>query len=157
MFDPEMSINIEFLVQTGLNTHDARLTKSLRIEPGTPIVEDYMAKDMLTGDIDIDQLVYPYKWKNPDVADVYGIYSRWESAYADDIYTIQAATRGEIDSELLRAEWRKALGEIRTIELSALAYIAKQSGKSQKTSDDTLRILQDARAVKVSVMLNAIK
>lgn len=162
MFDPEMCIselfsNIEFLVQTGLNTHDARLTKSLRIEPGTPIVEDYLAKDMLTGGIDIDQLVYPYKWKNADVADVYGIYSHWESAYADDIYTIQAATRGEIESEVLRAEWRRALGEIRTLELSALAYIAKQSGQFHKTSDDTLHVLQDARAEQVSVLLNAIK
>lgn len=162
MFDPEMSINelfsnIEFLEQTGLNAHDARLTKSLRIEPGTPIVEGYMAKDMLTGGIDVDQLVYPYKWMNSDVEDVHAIYSDWESIFADDIYTIQAATRGEIESETLRSEWRVALGKIRTIELSALAHIAKQPSKSQSSSDQTLMALQDTRADKVSALLKAIE
>lgn len=161
MFDPEMSVNeilvnIEFLSNTGLNYHDARMTKSLRIEPGTPIVKEYIAKDMLVGDMDIDQLVYPYRWSNSDTQEAYERFSEWEQEYSDDVYTIQAATRGEIESELLRKEWRVGLGEIRAIEIQALNYIAMQLNKRSQISKYVLLEFQECRYNKILHMLEII-
>ena len=161
MFDPEMTIhelstNIEFLIRAGLSTHDARLTKSLRIESGTPIVDEYFAKDMIIGDIDVDQLVYPYRWNNSNVEDTYNAYSEWENICINDIYTIQATTRGEVLSELLRTEWRTGLGEIREIELSALKYLTNQADRGKNATMSALHELQGVRIEKVSNMLEII-
>ena len=150
MFDPEMNIqeltdNISFLKDTGLNKHDARMTKSLRIEPGTPLVKEYSDKEMISGTLDIDNLIYPYRWKHSQTQDVYEIYSEWERELSDEVYTIQASTRGEIDSEELRKERRFMLGLIRETELSALEYITTQISNGLEVNKAELQRLQDVR------------
>lgn len=162
MFDPEMDIdelevNIDFLSRTGLNRHDARMTKSLRIEPGTPIAEEYKEKNMIEGNLDVDQLIYPYSWKHSTTHDIYEIYSAWEKELADEVYTIQAATRGEIESERLRKEWRTKLGEIREVELAALSYIVGQLKSGKNVINSSLMQLQELRNEKIHYMNEVIK
>lgn len=162
MFDPEMDIhelaaNISFLKDTGLNKHDARMTKNLRIEPGTPLVQEYTDKGMISGDLDIDNLIYPYKWKYSQTQDVYEIYSEWEREMSDEVYEIQARTRGEVGSEDLRREWRIMLGRIREIELSALEYITTQASGGLEIYKNELQRLQDARNESVLAASRAMK
>lgn len=150
MFDPEMDINelsanISFLKQTGLNKHDARMTKKLRIEPGTPLVAEYRAKNLISGGLDVDDLTYPYRWKYSQAEDVYATYSEWEQELSEDVYEIQARTRGEVGSEDLRREWRTILGEVREIELSALEFITSRVSARIEIDKSELRSLQDAR------------
>lgn len=66
-FDPEMSIeeavaNLEFLRESRLWSHDARLTKEVRVEAGTPLVEQYRDRGLLVGPLDVDDLTFPYRW-----------------------------------------------------------------------------------------------
>lgn len=162
MFDPEMTIselsaNIDFLFNTGLNYHDARMTKSLRIEPGTPIVKSYEEKDMITGKLNVNQLTYPYKWNNADVQEVYEVFSQWEEKLEPEIYEIQAATRGEIASEVLRSERRSALGNIRFVEINTLKYLVKCAINRQCISYSTLNNFQEMRHTRVREMLQEIK
>lgn len=150
MFDPEMTIhelneNINFIKSAGLNYHDSRLTKSLRIEPGTPIVSDYSEKGMIIGDLDIDQLIFPYRWCNSNTQEAYEAFSNWENVFADDVYTIQASTRGEVQSESIRSEWRKKLGNIRAIEIEALSSISRGLIEKNNINTESLKILQETK------------
>lgn len=150
MFDPEMTIhelneNISFIKSTRLNYHDSRLTKSLRIEPGTPVVKDYFEKGMIINELDVDQLVYHYRWCYGDTQEAYEIFSNWENVFADDVYTIQAATRGEVQSENIRAEWREKLGQIRSVEIEALSSISRNLVENNNVNKETLKTLQEIR------------
>ena len=84
MFDPEMDfdeirVNLAFLRETGLWWHDSRLTKELRLEAGTPLVEDYRAKGLITGPLDLDELCYPYRWRDPRAEEVHALFRAWEA------------------------------------------------------------------------------
>jgi len=163
MFDPEMSVpeliaNIDFLHATGLSRHDARMTKCLRIEPGTPVLGEYERKDLITGPLDIDELIYPFKWRDPVVEEVYAQFSIWEQRLMPEVYAIQAATRGEVASEAWRAEIRSGLGQIRFIEISALEHLAKDALEPQRFFDPgKLRQLQDDRKDAVDKLLSVVQ
>lgn len=64
---------------------------------------------------------------------------------SEDVYEIQARTRGEVGSEDLRREWRTILGEVREIELSALEFITSRVSARIEIDKSELRSLQDAR------------
>lgn len=162
MFDPEMNLqelkeNVEFIYSVGLNTHDSRLTKQLRIEPGTPILSDYFDKNMISGDLDVDELTYPYRWKYPEVEDVFNVFDQWESVCLDEIYTIQAATRGEFEDERLRLKLRKTLGEIRAVEIDCLNYISSEALMRKKMCRSQLEAFQEKRISLVSDTLKRLR
>jgi radical SAM superfamily enzyme YgiQ (UPF0313 family) len=129
LFDPEMSLpevraNLAFLKEAGLWDHDARMTKALRVEAGTPLVADYRAKDLITGPLDVDELLWPYRWVDPRVEAVHEAFRAWEIERMGEVYAIQAATRGEVPSEQERRDRRRLLGEIRVVEHEALEALA---------------------------------
>jgi len=162
MFDPEMSVhelseNIEFLKMTGLNQHDARMTKKLRIEAGTPILEEYRNKNMIAGKLDINELIYPYTWKYNDVESIYEVFSEWEKELINEIYKIQAATRGEIADESIRNEWRSDLGKIRSIEIEVLEKLTLSSLQGIDPQSIDLGYLTEKKQNQVQNLLNKIK
>jgi len=129
LFDPEMSLpevraNLAFLREAGLWDHDARMTKALRVEAGTPLVADYRAKELITGPLDVDELLWPYRWVDPRVEAVHEAFRAWEQERMQEVYAIQAATRGEVPSEAERRERRRLLGQIRVVEHEALEALA---------------------------------
>lgn len=129
LFDPEMTLpevsaNLRFLREAGLWNHDARMTKSLRVEAGTPLVADYRAKGLIAGPLDVDQLLWPYRWVDSRVEALHHIFRAWERARMVEVYAIQAATRGEVPSESERRERRRLLGRIRVVEHDALEALA---------------------------------
>lgn len=125
MFDPEMNLselraNLEFVEAAGLRFHDARLTKKLRVEPGTPVLRNYGERNLLTGPLDIDDLTYPYRWLDSRVAAVHDRFAIWERERSDVIYELQARTRGEVGSEAIRGQRRRHLGDLRSLDLDVL-------------------------------------
>lgn len=129
LFDPEMQLpeiraNLAFLREAGLWSHDARMTKSLRVEAGTPLVADYRAKGMIVGELDVDELLWPYRWVDPRVAEVHDAFRAWEGQTMTEVYAVQAATRGEVPSEVERKDRRRLLGALRVVEHEALDALA---------------------------------
>ena len=142
LFDPEMmlpevSANLAFLREAGLWNHDARMTKELRVEAGTPLVADYRAKDLIVGPLDVDELLWPYRWVDPRVEAVHHAFRAWEQQRMQDVYAIQAATRGEVPSETERRARRRLLGKIRVVEHEALEALtqATEAGRDPARVD----------------------
>jgi len=130
LFDPEMALseitaNLAFLRSAGLWDHDARMTKELRVEAGTLLVTDYRAKGLISGPLDVDGLLYPYRWVDPAVEAVHAAFRTWEAQRMPEVYAIQAATRGEVPSEAERRARRTLLGQIRVVEHEALEALAR--------------------------------
>ena len=128
MFDPEMAFdeigaNLAFLRETGLWRHDSRLTKELRLEAGTPVVEDYRARDLIAGPMDLDELCYPYRWVDARAQEVRDRFRVWEVEDQARVYTLQSATRGEVHDLRERARLRALLGRVRAAEHGALEAI----------------------------------
>jgi hypothetical protein len=130
MFDPEMAfdeirVNLDFLRETGLWSHDSRLTKELRLEAGTPLVEDYRAKGLISGPMDLDELCFPYRWRDPRAEEVHALFRAWEAQEQQRVYALQSATRGEVRDPAERRHRRDLLGRVRAAEHGALAAITE--------------------------------
>lgn len=159
MFDPEMNIdelieNINFIYLAQLDTHDSRMTKKLRIEPGTPILNKYIEKNLLVGKLDVDQLCYPYRWVNSDVMEINQIFEEWENIQIEAVYAEQAKLRGEVESEEIRCTKRKEFGVIRHIELNALKYITHTLHNRNNIDKSILHEMQDQRHEVIEKMAN---
>ncbi|MBW2737793.1 MAG: radical SAM protein [Deltaproteobacteria bacterium] len=125
MFDPEMTIgdlkkNLDFICDANLKTHDARLTKELRVIPKTGLFEKYRTKNLISGPLDINELIYPCRWVNSDAEAVYLAFTSWEKPYLDIMYDLQAKTRGEVPSENIRRRRKRMLGRLRAVDLDVL-------------------------------------
>jgi radical SAM superfamily enzyme YgiQ (UPF0313 family) len=130
MFDPEMGLeeldlNLRFIHEAGLWDHDARLGKEIRLEAGTPLVEEYREKGLITGDLELDELTYPYRWRDPRVEQIHHAFRAWEQERREALYLIQAATRGEVPSEQERLRRRGVLGQIRAVENGLLESLVR--------------------------------
>jgi radical SAM superfamily enzyme YgiQ (UPF0313 family) len=141
-FDPEMTLqetatNLKFLRDAGLWFHDARLTKEVRLEAGTPLVDIYKQKNLIAGPLNVDQLTFPYRWLCAQVESVYTAFRAWEAMEQDSIYSLQAAARGEVPTATQRQNRREALGKIRAVELDALEKLVTltQQGADPLRSD----------------------
>ena len=137
LFDPYMNFeeleeNIKYLEKLTLNTFDSRSLKKLRIQPKTPIEKTYSS--VVTGPLDFDNLMYPYKFQDSKVQVAIDIYEQWEEPYKQQTYLLQADSRGEVRDEELRINLRKKLGEIRGIDFKALKTIVVGLSKNIDTN-----------------------
>ena len=125
LFDPQLSFealgkNIEYIQSLQLNKIDSRSLKRLRLQPMTTISDNM--SEMIIGKLDIDNLEYPYAFQDERVAEIYAIYKHWEDIELTHVWTIQAASRGEID-EKLRIQLKSILSLIRDIDFMVLKAI----------------------------------
>jgi hypothetical protein len=140
MFDPEMQLeelrhNLDFLRASDLWTHDARLTKSLRLQAGTPQLLEFEGKGLVAGSLDLDDLTYPYRWLDPRAEAVHNVFRAWEQKAIEDVYLLHSATRGEVPCEEQRRFLRAVLGQIRAAEHRALDALvqAAMDGREPRT------------------------
>lgn len=129
-FDPEMCLaeaaeNLAFLRRAGLWHHDARLTKEIRLEAGTPLVGSYREKDLIAGPMDTDDLTFPYRWIDSRVEAIHVTFRAWEDEEIERVYEIQSAVRGEVVTETERQRRRAHLGQVRAVELDALQALVE--------------------------------
>lgn len=143
MFDPEMSLddlmtNLRFIRETALSDSDARLTKSLRILPETVLARQLQNQGLIQGDLDTDQLLYRYSFKDPLVQIIFEAFTKWEQQCAQEVYAIQGQMRGETPSEEQRAKYRAILRQLRHLDLefleASLLGVAKH-GKNIASSE----------------------
>lgn len=137
MFDPIMDFsellqNIEFLKDINLPI-DSRLIKPLRLQPFTTMEMEFGS--VITGELDIDELMYPYKFKDERVNCVYQLFSDWEQDQLPEIYAIQAALRGEEVTELTKINLRNKLLSLRSIDQNVLIGIVDYIGEKINSSE----------------------
>ncbi|MBS1196702.1 MAG: Fe-S oxidoreductase [Proteobacteria bacterium] len=138
-FDPEMTLdeaatNLDFLRHAGLWNHYARLTKEVRLEAGTPLVELYRQKDLIAGPLDVDELTFPYRWRDTRVEAVHNTFRAWERLDGGRVYELQAASRGEVPSENLRRRRCELLGQVRAVELDVLHSIVDSTQQNKDSA-----------------------
>lgn len=133
LFDPVMSFeelgtNICYIKSLALNKFDSRSLKRLRLQPLTAISEK-MSNQIIEG-LDINNLEYKYTFSDKQVEMVYERYSRWENEHIQEIWKIQAISRGEIN-EKFRNNLKSILGKIRELDFDALCNIYDAISKSE--------------------------
>ena len=158
LFDPEMSfealgINIDYIGRLNLNKFDSRSLKRLRIQPLTTICETLSS--VVTDELDINNLEYPYRFTDKKVNKVYSEYKAWEDANLDGSWKIQSASRGEID-ENLRYELKLILSKIRDIDFDVLNGIYKNVKDNIINVQDSV-FMKTQRQRKEKLILNGFK
>lgn len=121
MFDPlmtveELLINVKFLYMLDIEI-DSRFAKSLRIQPFTEIERDCF--EAITGDLDYDELMYPYRFIDEKVNRIFSSFLIWDNEQKEHVYSIQAKLRGE-DNEKSKNITRKYLAMLRKLDFKVL-------------------------------------
>lgn len=121
MFDPlmtmdELLINVQFLEDIEIEV-DSRFAKSLRLQPFTVMEID--SSKAITGILDYDELMYPYRFLDEKVDRVFKNFSIWDNEQKAHIHAIQAELRGEgaVKSKSLT---RKCLAMLRKLDYKVL-------------------------------------
>jgi len=125
MFDPQMTLeeltyNVAFLRHAGLATHDARMTKRVRVEPFTRLESVLRKKGIIGTTLDIDDVTFPYDFRDAYVQAIYTVFRVWEMDAQDAVYKLQARVRGECPSEQVRMKRKRHLGLLRELDLEFL-------------------------------------
>ena len=125
LFDPQMNLdelgaNLDFIIHNGLDFSDARLTKSLRIFPGTPYASLLINKQIIDNVYDVGQLVYSYRFQDPHIQQIHDAFLIWEKDILDYVYLVQGDMRGETSSEDFRLRTKSILGQIRRFDIEFL-------------------------------------
>lgn len=133
LFDPMMSFeelgtNICYIKSLELNKFDARSLKRLRLQPLTAISSKM--SNLIIDKLDINNLEYKYTFSDKRVEKVYERYSEWENEHIQEIWRIQAISRGEVKEEF-RNSLKAVLGEIRELDFEALCNIYEAFSKSE--------------------------
>lgn len=138
LFDPvisfdELGSSIDYLTALNYNEIDSRCLKRLRLQPMTVICGNM--SDMITGELDVNDLEYKYEFRDKKVGAVYEKYSAWEQTHKDGVWKIQSASRGEID-ESLRDALKALLGRIRDVDFQVIKYIYRAVKDNCESQDN---------------------
>ena len=96
------------------------MAKALRVEAGTLLVADYRANVLITGPLDVDGLLWPYRWVVPRVEAVHHAFRAWEAERMGEVTRSRRRRAGRLPSEVERRGRRLLLGRIRVVEHEAL-------------------------------------
>ncbi len=149
MFDPEMTLedleeNMNFLERLGLVDHDARDIKKVRVEPGTTL-ERRLFKQKVISLLDVNNLSYPYKFENHLIEKIVGAYEAWEEPVRDEVYTLQARARGEVESEDIRTKRRRLLGKFRRVDFEVLEALVEEFKRTNENNQPNIDIFYKKR------------
>jgi radical SAM superfamily enzyme YgiQ (UPF0313 family) len=125
LFDPEMSLedlaeNLAFIHDMGINRRDARVTKSMRVLPYTPLSKRLKDQGLIGNQLNLDQMFYPYQFRDPAIAVVFEAFQQWEASVIDQIYDLQSKARGEAESLEARARYKSILSNFRYLDIQFL-------------------------------------
>lgn len=150
LFDPEMSfeelqINVEYIDLLKLSVHDSRSLKRLRIQPKTAYANRYISSLPL----DVNNVEYPYTFKDERVNLAYNMYEEWENENKSKVWRFQALTRGENVSE--REVLKQIMGKIRSADFEALKLILDYLAE-KITTNTYIENINKLREKKLTVM-----
>ena len=98
MFDSDTNLyelreNLEFCVSTGLNRTISRLAKPIRIIPHTKMACYYKRANLLTGPLDENELIYPYRFRDQKVQVLYDSLNYIHTIVLDKVNELQSVVR----------------------------------------------------------------
>jgi radical SAM superfamily enzyme YgiQ (UPF0313 family) len=98
MFDPELTLqelqdNLAFCRETGIYRDHARLSKSVRLTPLTPLAERLMKMGAATPSI--NEAAFDYEFCFEEIAAIRRVYLAWEGVYLPMAYDLQTTLRGK--------------------------------------------------------------
>ncbi len=125
MFDPEVTLedlqeNVDGILAAGVQDHDARLVKSLRVTPCSAIKTRLERTGHLTGPLDLNSLMYPYRFQNRSVERIYRAFVEWEDGMKNFLYRMQEISRAGNVSEQKRRKILRVLSMFRSIDYEYL-------------------------------------
>ena len=130
LFDPEMSFNelvenVRYIESMNLSKNDSQSLKTVRAQPFTKLTNRYFANDIIIGELDVNLLFYPTRYKDEKIFNVLKAYTEWEIGSENDIYIMQANSRGEVLSESYRERLKTQLSKLRKIDFFVLKTIVR--------------------------------
>lgn len=125
MFDPcmtfdEIKHNLKFLKSIPYQV-SSNVIKSLRLQPFTPYLN--LHQEILTGDLDVNQLQYDYSFVDNKVAQVYRFYSDWNGKQRKLIYDLQTIIRGGKNEKTISKLLEDKLIELRRIDIDVICLL----------------------------------
>lgn len=126
MFEPmidfeELKRNVEWLMEQSLGDVDSRVTKALRVQPQTASVDRY--RELLMGPLDVNELQYPYQYRDVRVAALESAFRAFELPTKADVYALLASARGEVLEDGRRQAVKRRLALLRDIDLLVLRML----------------------------------
>jgi len=126
LFEPfqtfdDLKMNVDYLKKLDAYNYNARPFKKLRIQPHTDLKSD--CEQVITSTLNINDLSYSYEFVDSNVREVCRLFEVWETNNKQDIYYLQASTRGEMTRSSDREKMKKVLEGIRKIDLTMLEII----------------------------------
>ncbi len=152
LFDPKMDYEdlkasvelIEDIHKLGI---DSRSIKSLRVQPKTQYYTDILAKGELIPPLDMNTLKYEIAYLDERVFMAKEFYEKYEMLFNEQLYLLQAKSRGEINSEKERIKLKKVIESCRGIDIHALAYLIHQIDISNFNFDWTTFITRKKQLI----------
>lgn len=155
LFDPEMSFPdlrecMDYVGAMQLNRHDARSSKSLRLQPCTELARIYSSRGIVTGSLDPNSLTFPYRFSDCRVEAVHSRFRSFEAVHEARVYQLQALSRGEVPSEDARGRAKELLGDLRLRDYSYLRVLIEYcEGKINDAAESAgrERLLEEKEAI----------
>jgi radical SAM superfamily enzyme YgiQ (UPF0313 family) len=125
-FDPLMTLeelgnNLAFIKSAGLHHHDARLFKQLRIQYGTDLAQRYNEEGLVSiSDLNLDNLVLDYEFRNPDIQRIYTVFRGWEELHEDIVYQLESLARGDNPISSTRKHAKSYLKRFRRLQFEVM-------------------------------------
>jgi len=150
LFEPfqtfdDLKMNVDYLKKLDAYNYNARPFKKLRIQPHTDLKSD--CEQVITSTLNINDLSYSYEFVDSNVREVCRLFEVWETNNKQDIYYLQASTRGEMTRSSDREKMKKVLEGIRKIDLTMLEIIIDYVDKKLPTPNylETVSFYQEKR------------
>ena len=109
--------------------------------------------NVIVGELDINNLEYPYRFLDEKVEKVYQGYKSWENDRLEDTWKVQSISRGEVD-EKLRYELKLILGQIRDVDFTVL-YEIYEGIKIGAINNQNIPIFKEQKAQKEQLIQQA--
>ena len=113
----ELEKNLDFIQRTGLRSTVSRFAKKLRVTPHTELYRNYLARGIITSDLDINELYYEYNFCDPTVELICSYLEKLDKHILEESYHLQAITRSTMIQE------EKKLAHERLLFLRESEYI----------------------------------
>lgn len=114
MFDADTTIeeledNLNFIEKTGLKDTVSRFAKKLRVTPHTAIYNDYISRDLITSDLDIDNLCYDYNFLDSNIELICLYVDALDAHILKESYYLQAIIRSTADKPIKKTAHKRLL------------------------------------------------
>jgi radical SAM superfamily enzyme YgiQ (UPF0313 family) len=153
MFDPEMTLtelreNIEFCWSTGIYRSVARLSKRLRLTPGTTLARRLRTKSWVSQVACVNEAAFEYSFCSSAIRSVYNAYRKWETEYLPIAYGVQTALRQGSPIGAAGAS-QERLNRLRRLDLIVLDKCASATERDADERSGELNAICDEYLLKL--------